>query len=374
METWYKRMPDGMLLKSDGFASNLSDPEAEFTLSHFCQSKGVRYHDTRIPVDLDTFRAYGLAFQQRMVPEVETKEVIGIEQDRGVFRLYLDDGSAGAARNIVLAVGITHFQYVPQSLAHLPAELVSHSSAHKELERFRGRKVTVIGGGASAIDLGVLLRDRGADVTVIARRSFLRFNDPPAANDNSFWRHVVRPRSPIGPGWKPRFYSNLPGVFYHLPYTARVTAVHERGSAAGWPMRERFVGRVSALLGYGVERATIDRSCIRLALRGQNGVQEHVTDHVIAATGYRVDITRLTFLSREILAKIRAVQNCPVLSTEFESSVSGLYLTGVASAMSFGPIMRFACGADWTARRISRRLMRAWSRKSVSSFAVETAG
>jgi thioredoxin reductase len=374
METWRERMPDGMLLKSDGFASNLSDPAAAFTLKHFCETKGIPYDDTRIPVNLETFRAYGLAFQQRMVSDLEVKQVIGIENDAGVYRFYLNDGSSGAAQNVVLAVGISHFQHLPLTLGQLPAELASHSSAHRKLERFRGRDVTVIGGGASAIDLAVLLREGGAEVTLVARRSFLRFNDPPAATGDSFWQQVRRPRSPIGPGWKARFYTDVPWLFHRLPLAARMRAVHERGSAAGWPMRERFLGRVPGLLGYNLEGATVRHGRVRLVLAGPEGTKEHATDHVIAATGYQVDVNRLTFLSREILSKMRAVQNSPVLSAEFESSVPGLYFAGVASAMSFGPVMRFACGADWTARRISKRLARVWSRKSASSLAVEMAG
>jgi thioredoxin reductase len=374
METWRERMPNGMLLKSDGFASNLSDPSTAFTLKHFCEINGIPYDDTRVPVRLETFTAYGLAFQQRMVPELEVKQVIRIENDAGVYRFLLNDGTSGAAKNVVLAVGISHFQYLPLTLAHLPVELASHSSAHKELERFRGRNVTVIGGGASAIDLAVLLKESGVDVTLIARRSSLRLNDPPPADGGSIWQHVRRPSSPIGPGWRARFYAGLPWLFHRLPQAARARAVQERGSAAGWPMRERFLGRVPSLLGYSVEGATVRHGRVRLVLAGRQGTEERTTDHVIAATGYQVDVNRLSFLGRRILSKIHLVQNSPVLSPEFESSVPGLYFAGVASAMSFGPVMRFACGADWTARRISKSLIRAWSRKAVSSLAVEMAG
>ncbi len=36
MDSWLAHMPDGMMLKSDGFASNLYDPERKFTLAQFC--------------------------------------------------------------------------------------------------------------------------------------------------------------------------------------------------------------------------------------------------------------------------------------------------------------------------------------------------
>jgi hypothetical protein len=56
--------------------------------------------------------------------------------------------------------------------------------------------------------------------------------------------------------------------------------------------------------------------------------------------------------------EIRLTDNSPALSSNFESSVSGLYFVGVAAANTFGPLMRFACGSRFTARRLSRHLAR----------------
>jgi hypothetical protein len=53
---------------------------------------------------------------------------------------------------------------------------------------------------------------------------------------------------------------------------------------------------------------------------------------------------------------LRAEQRQPVLSSHFESSVPGLYFTGLASASCFGPAMRFLHGADYTARRVSQHI------------------
>src|ERR1700674_5349711 len=92
MEGWQAHMPQGMLLKSDGFASNLSDPDGSFTLAKFCSETGIEYSDTEIPIRLDTFIDYGLEFQKRWVPEVEKREVVSLARTRDLFHLYLDDG------------------------------------------------------------------------------------------------------------------------------------------------------------------------------------------------------------------------------------------------------------------------------------------
>ena len=60
MDSWRAHMPKGMLLKSDGFASNISDPDDQFTLGRFCAEQGIDYSDTGIPVGLIRLRDTGL--------------------------------------------------------------------------------------------------------------------------------------------------------------------------------------------------------------------------------------------------------------------------------------------------------------------------
>jgi hypothetical protein len=46
--------------------------------------------------------------------------------------------------------------------------------------------------------------------------------------------------------------------------------------------------------------------------------------------------------------------------------VPGLYFVGLASANSFGPLMRFAYGAGFSAERVTRKMVKALARKPVS--------
>jgi hypothetical protein len=128
-------------------------------------------------------------------------------------------------------------------------------------------------------------------------------------------------------------------------------------------MKERFAGRVPALFGYDIQNADVAHGQVRLVLAGSRGTKEQMSDHVIAATGYRVDLRRLKFLSAEIVAQLRSVRHAPVLSASFESSIPGLYFVGVTAMDEFGPMMRFACGAEWTAKRLSRTFARGSPRR-----------
>jgi pyruvate/2-oxoglutarate dehydrogenase complex dihydrolipoamide dehydrogenase (E3) component len=289
---------------------------------------------------------------------VEERQVVSLDKVGDRFSLELNDGEVLQADRVVAAVGITHFGQVPEELAHLPAELVSHSSAHHDLSGFAGRNVTVIGGGSSAVDIAVLLHEAGAVTSLVARGSTLRFFSRPTPGPRSLWRRVRHPSSGLGPGWRSWLCENVPNVFRFLPGDARLKIVRRHlGPKSAWPMKGRLEAGVAVVLGEGVERATADEGRVRLVLRNAYGARREImTDHVVAATGYWPDIRRLTFLSEGLRMTVRTHARMPVLSGSFESSVAGLYFVGPPAVDSFGPLMRFMVGAGYVAPRIARHL------------------
>jgi thioredoxin reductase len=376
MDSWVAHMPQGMMLKSDGFASNIYDPDDKFTLRHFCEARRIEYADMGIPVKLSTFGDYGLAFRDRMVPELEEKMVVGIDRQANGFVLRLEDGEEFKVRRVVLAVGITHFEHTPQNLAHLPAEFLTHSYRHHDLTPFKGRSVVVLGGGSSALDMAGLLRDADADVQLVARKTELKFHTgPKAGKRRSLWQRLRHPDSGLGPGMKSRFFSDGPALFHYLPENMRVDIVRTTlGPSGGWFIREKVMGRVPLALGHTVETADVVDRKVRLNLRGLDGSKrEIVTEHVIAATGYKVDMERLKFLNPEIRSKLKCVNGTPVLSSSFESSVPGLYFVGIAAANSFGPVMRFAFGAGFSAKRLTSTVAKSLERSTASVRATSAA-
>jgi thioredoxin reductase len=367
MEFWLKHMPKGMHLKSEGFASSLYDPKSTFTLEAYCKERGLPYAHIGTPVPLETFSSYGLEFQKRLVPELENEWVNSVQRTATGFQVTLASGEVFTARRVVVAVGLTYFEYLPPELAALPKDFVTHSSKHSSLEHFKGREVAVVGAGASALDLAALLHQGGASVQVIARVPKIRFHDPPD-NLNPSWLDRLRtPVTGIGPGWKLFLCTNLPLVFRQMPEKFRLDKVHRiLGPAPCWFTKEQVVGKVGFNLGVSIREATFQNGRVSLQLTDNTGTRKTLTaDHVIAATGYKTDLQRLAFLDSDILRGIRSVERTPVLSSNFESTVSNLYFVGVTAANTFGPMLRFAYGAGFAASRLSRHLARTVSRKVV---------
>lgn len=359
MQTWLHHVPKGMFLKSDGFASNLSAREPESTLSDYCRLHGLEYHDTEFPVPLKTFTDYALDFQNRFVPTLENKMVIALDGTADGFRLKLDDGETVVAKRVVVAVGISHFAHTPEELSALPAGLVSHSGDHHELEGFRGRDVTVIGGGASAVDLAALLHEAGAEVQIVSRKP-LKFFSEPSGKPVTVLTRIAAPRSGIGPGWRSRLCVDLPHVFRYLPVDFRQKVVRRHlGPASAWGLKQRVVGVMPVTNGKELVGAEAIGGGVRLRLGG-DGVEPAVieTGHVIAGTGYRADLRRLPFLSDGLRGRVKHVSHTPVLSSQFECSVPGLYFQGPIAANSFGPLMRFMVGSEFAAPRLSGHLVR----------------
>lgn len=357
MSIWRDHMPKGMRLKSEGFASSLSEPSGQFTLRNYCQQKGITYDDVGEPVHIETFIAYGQAFQKKFVPNLEEKFVVSLRESAVGFEAELEDGEKVVARRIVVAVGITYYSYVPPVLAALPKEAVSHSSAHSDLAGLKGRSIAVVGAGSSALDLAALLHEAGVPVHLVARSSTIRFQDPPTG-ERSLMQRLLNPRTGIGSGRQLYFFANAPHWFRLLPEALRLDRVRKTlGPAPPWFTKEQVAGKVPFHLGVEIVSAEAEKGRVALHLAGPDGKQSIVNvDHVIAATGYKVDLEKLQFLNQNLRQRIRTTDLAPALSASFESSVPGLHFVGISSANTFGPLMRFAFGADYTARYIAKRL------------------
>ena len=191
----------------------------------------------------------------------------------------------------------------------------------------------------------------------------------PTGESRSPWQQVRHPHSGLGPGIRSRFFANSPLAFSYLPAGLRLWNVRRAlGPSGGWFSKNMVVGKVPLLLGHHLERAEAQDSAVHLHFRTADGTpREVVAEHVIAATGYKVEITRLQFLSEAVRGTLRVIGGAPVLSSSFESTVPGLYFVGTSAANTFGPVMRFAFGARFAAEHLTHVVVKSLSRQKATA-------
>lgn len=357
MEAWKNNMPAGMLLKSYPWATSIPQPDSRFSLRSFCAERGYPYHDELIPLPLDRFIEYGEAFRERFVGgSCEKRTLISLESGPDGFRARFADGETVDARRVVIAVGLRPFRHLPEDAGLLPSHLHSHSSDYGSLDHLEGSETVVVGSGASATDLAALLQERGIRTTLVTRQSRLRFAARP--RPRTLVERLTAPTSGIGQGWSLAICARYPQLIHLLSDEARIrlaygTALGPFGSAAA---KERVAG-VPLRLGQTICSADVRGDKVELHLADAGGQRQVVqADHIIYATGYRIDVSRLAFLSPAILNRLRRTGEAPRLTRNYETSVPGLHFIGPAAAPSFGPVCRFVYGSRYPARHLAHHL------------------
>ena len=291
MEFWQNQMPAGMLLRSPWDASHIADPHRALTLDEYEKARGIRLSR---PVPLNDFIEYGGWFKCQVVPDLDTRRVQQIQRTPTGFRLMIAGGGTIEAQRVVIAAGIGPFAHRPSLFSATPQSLASHSSDHRDLSCFAGRRVIVVGGGQSAIESAALLHETGAAVELILRRPSVRWLRRSALFHSSYnpFRRLLYHRTDVGPAVLSQLVSR-PDWLRRLPRRMQQKAADRsiRPAGAAW-----LIPRVQAV------RITTSRHVINAKPTGD---QISVTlddgsirwvDHVLLGTGYRVDVSRYAFL------------------------------------------------------------------------------
>jgi thioredoxin reductase len=355
LESWREHMPDGMVLKSEPFASNLWDPGRRYTLERFCAAHGIEYQPARRPLSLSRFLDYAEWFRRSAVGEATGLKVRRIAQDGARFTLELEDGSRRTAGQVVIATGHLAFRRVPAELAALAPPHLLHSADIKDVRRFHGRDVTIVGAGQSALETAALVREAGGIARVVVRGRELIWNERPVARP--LLARIRAPESGLATGWRSLAVAELPRVFRRFPVDKRHRFVAQNwGPAGAWWLRDRFEGQIEVLLEQRIVGVQLTGGRVQLTTDGPRGRRAILTDHVVAGTGYEVNVDRLTCLDPDLRARIERERTAPALRANFETSVPGLYIVGIAAAPTFGPVMRFMFGAKHAAPIVAHSL------------------
>jgi FAD-dependent urate hydroxylase len=352
MSFWSRHMPAGMKLRSPRSASNIGQNEGVLTLDTFERSRN-RAPGADSPIPLEDFVAYGRWFQSRVAPDVEPVPVIRVARDGAGFRIETSEGDAGVVDRVVVAAGIHAFAWRPPAFRDLPAQVASHASEHHDLSPFAGRRVAVIGAGQSALETAALLDAAGADARVIVRRPHVHwrrrwFVRPPL---NIIGR-MMYSSSQVGPAGI-CLITDQPDRVRRLPLPVQ-RAIDRRSMRpeADLPLRPLLAGRIMA--GRTIERTEAANGVARLRF---NDGSTREFDHVMLATGYRIDLSKYAFLDPDMLSGVHVRDGYPVLDEAFQTSLPGLHIVGAPAAASFGPLMRFIAGSGYAASAVARAVV-----------------
>ncbi|MDX6309248.1 MAG: FAD-dependent urate hydroxylase [Nocardioidaceae bacterium] len=336
--SFWRTMPAGMLLRSNWPATCIAEHEGPLSLDSYCAATGC---PLRTPVPLERFIEYGTWVQQQVAPDVDPRHVERAEYDGDRFVLTMDDGVRLRAQRVVVAAGIDAFVHRPSVSAGLPAELVSHSADHRDLSRFRGQRVLVVGGGQSALESAALMHESGAEVEVLVRANHLNW-----LHGGKYHRKlgrlapIVYAPTDVGPMGISRIVA-VPDLFRRLPRTVQASMAARAIRPAGAAWLKPRLEEVPLHLGRTVRAAKPVSD--KLHVEVDDG-RTRIVDHLLFGTGYRVDITRYPFLDPGLASRVKSVDGYPVLRRGMESSIPGLHFLGAPAARSYGPIMRFVAG------------------------------
>jgi thioredoxin reductase len=354
MKFW-RDMPEGINLKSFGFATNVYVPTRGHSFPEWCRANGLEDFE---PITMASFAAYGMSMKDRFVSNAEPVEVKRVSlSGGGRFDLVLASDESVRARRVVFATGLSYLKYIPPAMSSLPARLVTHTGDLSDYSIFRGKEVAVIGAGASAIEAGALVNVSGGSAQILVRENEAIFHvkmDP----KRSLYERLRSPNSVVGPGMKNRILQALPLALHFVPERRRVRFVKGYlGPAAPWWIKDRVDGVVPILSRTTVVTSEPVGERVRLRLRTEGQGERTIdVDHVIAGTGYVPNLDRLEYLDEGLRGRLRRVELGPSLSMNFESSVKGAYFVGPIAQFCFGPLLRFVCGAEYAAPALARHL------------------
>ena len=337
MELW-KNMPERLCLKSIWTASSLTDPDGSYSIDRYIVEKRLAHQE---PIALPFFLNYAQWFLDNTKPDIDPTYVRKLASDGRGYHLELADGRSVKAKNVVVAAGISAFMQLPTYACDLPDSLAGHTGLHKDLSRFKGKHVVVVGNGQSALEYAAMLNEEGAHVELIVR-SVVRWHTKMLYDHTGPARHIFYPPGDVGPpgiNWLvafPQMYNRLPD---RLKYPVHRRAVLPGG--AKW-LRPRIEGSIRITEQTQIVKATPEGNTLCLTL--SDGTSREA-DYLFLGTGYKHDIDKLAFIEPSLRQRVADKRGYPTLNKWYESTAPHLYFVGAMAGHTFGPTCRFISGS-----------------------------
>jgi FAD-dependent urate hydroxylase len=321
MDFWKNQMPQDMFIRTPHEFVSFSDAKDELTIQQYSEETGT---ELVTPLPRPIFVDYANWFAQKAGIEFTTQLVTKVEHKEGYYEVTSDKGEIHTTRNVIVATGVEHYKFFPGFLKEFPSNLVTHTSGYTSFSQFKGKKVVVLGSGQSAWEAAGLLHRDGADVELVYRKSGPNYA---GSRENEI---ALR---------------DVGDVFYNLPLEEKKQGWGQSAGSVAHFLKPYVEGIVPQNFGVAINNIEqINEDEIRLSL--SNG-SEKIVNHIIAATGFHINVDKVPFFNSELLSEIDREDEYvqfPKLNESFESSVPGLYFAGPLSSHSHGPTFRFILG------------------------------
>jgi FAD-dependent urate hydroxylase len=333
MGFWRDQMPADMYLRS-GRDWTL-DADGVHSFEAYFEDRGYATDD-HDPIPISVFLDHADWFREQKNLQVEDVRVESLTKPNGEFVALLVGGGTISAEKVLAAPGVVHFAQLPDWYGQVPADRRAHTSERVAFDDLSGARVAIIGGRQSAYEWAALLCDHGA-----ARVDVVHRHDTPAFEKVS-WAFVNAyvDQSEAQRGW-----------WRCLPSARKQEIVEEfwrvgRLTLEPWLTPRLHPDVVRSRPRTSVVAVTATEDDVRLTLSDGEVL---AVDQVVAASGYRADLTAVPYLSG-ILERVDVTDGFPDLSPGFETSLPGLFVTGFSATRDFGPFYGFTKGCPSAAR------------------------
>lgn len=347
MEFWRDNMPEGMYLRSA--CDWHLDPGNVDTIERFLETQGLTIAAVE-PLSRQFYLAYTQWFRKQKtieaIPEY-VQQLTRISNHPDLFQATLENGQTIEAKQVVVALGFKPFKHVPGDLAKLlPAGRFSHTCDLVDFKAFKGKRCLIIGGRQSAFEWTALLNDAGAAAVDICHRH----DSPKFAAADWSWVNPLVDAMVDNPNW---FRNLTPGEKDEVNH--RLWA---EGRLKVEPWLESRVMKETVKLWPNTQVTSCDElPSGELEVKLDNG-QGLTVDHIILATGYKVQIDQVPFLGRgELLDELHIHNGYPVLDEHFQTNIPGLYFTSMAATQDFGPFFAFTISVRTSAKLIGQAIV-----------------
>ena len=346
MAFWKENIPENMYLRS-GTDWHL-DPYGNYSIETFLKTRNNTIEDVK-PLPLTIFLDYAEWFQEQQNINVLDKLIVKLDysEEEKKYLITLKDSKEIKAKNVLIAIGFKFFKKLPVYLTKkLPAGSFTHTCDVVKFEKFKDKSVLIIGGRQSAYEWAALIAESGAKTVHISHRH----ERPKFAESNWSWIDPIMDQMVDNPEWyrtlNEKEQEEIEKKFW----------IEDSQKLEPWllPRIDRENIKIWPLSNV----VKCDEAKSGLYKVHMDDGRRLEVDHIILATGYKVDINKIPFLSSgNIIPKLNINEGFPDLDGYLQTSLPGLYMTSMIATKSFGRFFAYIASCRTSSQIVGNHII-----------------